>query len=78
MQKGGFISTRPAELAWSAGPARMRHGKQGHVAELREPTRRLGGAEVARTRGRAMRVHAGAQVAPHSSVRGMAGEGPTG
>ena len=56
----------------------MRHGRQGHVAEPREPTRRLGGAEVARTRGRAMRVHANARVAPRGNVRGLAGEGPMG
>ena len=32
--------------------ARMRHGTQGHMAEPCEPTRRLGGAEEARTSGR--------------------------
>ena len=40
------------ELPWRAGPARMRRGTQGHVAEPREPTRHAGGAQVARTRGR--------------------------
>ena len=78
MQKGGFISRGPAELTWCAGPARMRHGMQGHVAEPREPTRCLGGAEVVRRRGRAMQVHASVQMAPHGSVRGLASEGPTG
>ena len=48
----------------------MRHGRQGHVAESREPTRRLGGIEVEQTRGRATRVHADAQVAPCGMRRG--------
>ena len=76
MQRG-FYLTGPAELTWRVGPARMRHGTQGHVAEPREPTRRLCGAEVVRTRGKATRVHADAQVAPHGErVIGLAGEGP--
>ena len=78
MQKGGFNSTGPPELTWCAGPAQMRHGTQGHVAKLCEPTRRLDGAEVVWTRGRATRVHADARVAPRGSVRGLASEGPTG
>ena len=56
----------------------MRHGMQGHMAKPLEPTRRLGGAEVARARGRATRVHADAQVAARGSVRGLEGEGPMG
>ena len=40
----------------------MRHGTQGHVAELQEPTQRLGGAKEARTRGRG-----------HTSPRGRSG-----
>ena len=36
--KGVYISTRPAELMWRVGPARMRHGMQGHVAAPRGPT----------------------------------------
>ena len=78
MQKGGFISTGPAELTWCAGPAWMRHGTQGQVVEPREPRRCLGGVEVAQTCGRATRVHANARVAPRGSVRGLAGEGLTG
>ena len=41
-----------AKLTWRTGPARMRHGTQGHVAKPREPTRHLDGAEEERTRGR--------------------------
>ena len=78
MPKGGFISTGPTELTWHAGPARMRHVTQGHMAERREPTQCLGGTKVARTRGRTTQVHADAQVAPRGSVRGLASEGPTG
>ena len=33
-------------MARGAGPARMRHGTQGHMAELHEPTRCAGGAQV--------------------------------
>ena len=68
MQKKGLISARPteltwrAELMWQAGPARIRHGMQGHVVELREPTRRTGGAQVARMRGKG-----------HTSPRGHPG-----
>ena len=69
-QKGGFIlhRTRRADVACRAdmarGPVRMRHGTQGHVVQPREPTRRLGGAEVARTRGKATQVHADTWVVP--------------
>ena len=56
----------------------MRHGMQCHVAEPREPTRRMGGAEVVRACGKVTQVHADAQVAACGSVRGLAGEGPTG
>ena len=46
MQKRGFsISTHPAELTWHVGPARMRHGIQGHMAAPRGPMRR-GGANT--------------------------------
>ena len=39
-QKGGLISTEPAELTWrDVGPARMRHDTQGHVAAPSGPTR---------------------------------------
>ena len=54
-EKGGLFSARPAEdtwraeLMWSAGPARMRRGTQGHVAEPREPAWRAGGTKVAQT-----------------------------
>ena len=78
MQERGLISARLAELTWRAeltwceGPARM---LTCHVAE---PTRRLGGAQVARTRGKVTRVHAEAWVAPRGSERGQAGEGPIG
>ena len=78
MQKGGLISAGPAEVTWRAGPAQMRHGTQGHVAEPREPTRCASDAQVARTRGRATRVHADARVAPGEDERGLAGEGPMG
>ena len=50
--KRGLFSTEPAddtwrtELMWRAGPARMRRGTQGHVAEPREPTRHAGDAQV--------------------------------
>ena len=81
LQKRGLFSTGPAEdtwraeLRWCAGPARMRRGTQGHVAELRKPTRRASDAHVAhRWRGRvagATQVHADARVAP----RGMRGAG---
>ena len=56
MQKEGLFSARPAEdtsrtkLTWRVGPAQMRRGTQGHVAEPREPTWRAGGAQEARTR----------------------------
>ena len=50
----------------------MRHGTQGHLAVPCGPMR----AEVARTCGRATRVHADAQVAPHGSVRGLRVMGP--
>ena len=48
----GLFSARPAEdtrrveLTWCAGPTRMRHDMQGHVAEPREPTQRAGGTQV--------------------------------
>ena len=46
MQKRGFyFSTEPAKLTWHVGPARMRHGMQGHMAEPREPMRG-GGADT--------------------------------
>ena len=49
--KKGFIYRKTVELTWHgkltwcAEPPRMRHGKQGHVAEPREPTRGLGGVD---------------------------------
>ena len=58
MQKRSLISSGPVELMWHAeltlcvGPTRMRHGMQGHVAELCEPTWRAGAAQVARAHGR--------------------------
>ena len=67
-QKRGSFSTGPtedtwrAELRWCAGPARMRRGTQGHVAELRKPTWHASDAQVARTRGRG-----------HASPRGRPG-----
>ena len=64
------------------GPARMRHGTQGHVAAPRAEvvghvaaprgSTRGGG----RTRGKAMRVHVEAQVAPRGRVRGWQVMGP--
>ena len=48
----------------------MRHGMQGHVAEPREPTQRLGGEDEARTHGKTTRVHEDARVAPRGNVRG--------
>ena len=55
----------------------MRHGTQGHVAESREPTRRLGGVEEARTRGRGHTSPRGCWGGTTWQVRGLAGEGPT-
>ena len=54
-----------AELTWRTGPARIRHGTRGHVAEPRGPMWRPGGTTVAQTHGRATQVHAEARVAPH-------------
>ena len=61
------------ELTWCAWPAQMRHGTQGHVEEPREPMRRTSGAQVARTRGTTIRVHADARVVPRG-MRGGAGK----
>ena len=52
---------READVA--RGPARMQRGTQGHVAEPREPTCRLGDAKEARTRGRG-------HTSPHGRLRG--------
>ena len=41
-----------------------------------DPCERLCGAEVARKRGRATRVHADAQVVPRGGVRGLRVMGP--
>ena len=68
MQKRGLISAGPAkdtwhaELMWCAGPAWMRRGTQGYVAEPHESTQREGGPQVVRTRGR-----------DHTSPRGRPG-----
>ena len=60
------------------GPAWIRHGMQGHVAEPSEPTRRLGGERWRERMVGPRRVHVDAWVAPRCSVRGLAGEGPMG
>ena len=60
------------ELTWHAGPAQILRGTQGHVAELCEPTQRLGGA---RWRGRvagATQVHADAREGRHVVSEGLA------
>ena len=75
--KKGVFSTGTAGRR-GAGPVRMRHGMQGHMAEPHEPTWRLGGAEEAQMRGRG---HVSPRGHPGSAtwqVRGLAGEGPTG
>ena len=41
-QKGGLYLHRTAELMLRVGPARMRHGMQGHMAAPRGPTREGG------------------------------------
>ena len=66
-QNGGFY--RP-------GPTQMWGGTQGHLAEPHEPTRALGGADVAQTRDSAMRVHADTRVVPRGGVRGLRVMGP--
>ena len=57
----------------------MRHVMQGHVAAPRGPMRAAASVEVARTCGRATRVHADARVAPtwQDRVR-LADDGPMG
>ena len=50
----------------------MRHGMQGHVAEPREPTRHLGGAEEARMRGRG---HVASEGAGRCRAQGLVGPG---
>ena len=66
-----------AMLMWRAGPARMRRGTQGHVAEPARPTRRAGGASGADMWQGSMRVHADAHVGNHVAG-GLAVGGPTG
>ena len=63
---------------WRVGPARMQHGKQGHLAEPREPTWSSGGT---RWRGRVAgdtRVHADTREGRHVASEGLACEGPMG
>ena len=81
--KRGLIYRRTVELMWRArltwriGPARMRRGTQGHVAEPSRPTRCAGGAGGADTWQEATRVYADGRVGRHVA-RGLACEGRTG
>ena len=65
--RGADVACRGAQgwLTWHAGPAQMRRGTQGHVAEPREPTWGTGGAQGVDTWQEAMWVHADAREGRH-------------
>ena len=77
MAKKGVIFPQEsrADVAWA--PRRCDMACKVTWQRHADPCERLHGTELARTRGRATRVHADARVAPHGMSVRLASDGPT-